>query len=149
MLGTDAIISLRVDPAPTVEAELVFAGHGLSIPEANHDDFAGLDVRGKLVVYLAGRPRRYRDRWPRICNQPPSEPRCLKRRGAIGTVSILNPKNMDIPWERPALARFKPSMALADPAMDESRGLKLAVTVNPAHADKMLRRLGPHLPGDP
>jgi Zn-dependent M28 family amino/carboxypeptidase len=66
----------------------------------------------------------------------------LKRHGAIGIVSILNPKNMDIPWERLALARFQPSMVLADPEMDESRGLKLAVTVNPAHADKFLAGSG-------
>ena len=47
----------------------------------------------------------------------------LKRHGAIGAVNILNPKNMDIPWERLALARFQPAMVLADPAMDDSRGL--------------------------
>ena len=40
----------------TIEAPLVFAGHGLQIPEAHHDDFAGLDVRGKLVVILSGAP---------------------------------------------------------------------------------------------
>ena len=56
VLGQDAIISSRVEPAPSLEAELVFAGHGLSIPEAHHDDFAGLDVRGKLVVFLTGAP---------------------------------------------------------------------------------------------
>ncbi len=66
----------------------------------------------------------------------------LKRHGAIGIVTILNPKNMDIPWERLALARFQPAMVLADPAMDESRGLKLAVTVNPDHADKLLAGTG-------
>jgi hypothetical protein len=56
VLGRDAIISLRIDPEATVEAELVFVGHGLSIPEVNHDDFAGLDVQGRVVVFLAGAP---------------------------------------------------------------------------------------------
>ena len=73
-LGRDAIISLRVDPAPTVEAELVFAGHGLSIPEADHDDFVGLDVRGKLVVYLAVRHHRSPGRWPPTCSLSANEP---------------------------------------------------------------------------
>ncbi len=41
---------------PSVDAPLVFAGYGLSIPEAGHDDFAGLDVRGKIVVVLSGGP---------------------------------------------------------------------------------------------
>jgi hypothetical protein len=54
VLGRDAILSARVEPAPSLETGLVFAGYGLSIPEAHHDDFAGLDVRGKLVVALLG-----------------------------------------------------------------------------------------------
>jgi Peptidase family M28 len=137
-LGTDAIISLRIDPAPMVEAELVFAGHGLSIPEANHDDFAGLDVRGKLVVYLAGAPPSIPGPLAAHMQSAAERAAVLKRHGAIGTVNIPNPKNMDIPWERVALARFQPSMVLADPSMDETRDLKLAVTVNPDHADKFL-----------
>ena len=39
--------SLRVDPAPEVDAGLVFAGYGLSIPEAGHDDFRDLDARAR------------------------------------------------------------------------------------------------------
>ena len=66
----------------------------------------------------------------------------MKRLGAIGIVSIMNPRHMDIPWERAALARFMPSMSLADPAMDETRGMKLAVTINPPHADKLLAGSG-------
>jgi Peptidase family M28 len=141
-LGRDAVISLRIDPAATVEAEMVFAGHGLSIPEANHDDFAGLAVRGKLVVFLAGAPPSIPGPLAAHMQSAGERAALLKRHGAIGVVNILNPKNMDIPWERLALARFQPSMILADPAMDESRGLKLAVTVNPAHADKLLAGSG-------
>ena len=52
-LGLDATISLQVDPAATVDAELVFAGYGFAVPEAGHDDFRDLDVRGKVVVFLS------------------------------------------------------------------------------------------------
>lgn len=34
----------------------VFAGHGIQEPTLNHDDFRGLDVRGKVVVFLDGMP---------------------------------------------------------------------------------------------
>jgi hypothetical protein len=142
VLGRDAIISLRIDPAPAVEAELVFVGHGLSIPEANYDDFAGLDVSGKLVVFLAGAPPSIPGPLAAHMQSAGERAAVLKRHGAIGAVSIANPKNMDIPWDRLTLARFQPSMILADPAMDESRGLKLAVTVNPDHADKWLSGSG-------
>lgn len=142
VLGEDAIISLRIDPAPVVEAEMVFAGHGLSIPEANYDDFASLDVRGKLVVMLAGAPPSVPGPLAAHMQSGAERASVLKSHGAIGTVSILNPKNMDIPWARAALSRFQPSMALADPSLDESRGLQLSVVVNPAHADRLLAGSG-------
>ncbi|MGP0065084.1 MAG: M28 family metallopeptidase [Isosphaeraceae bacterium] len=142
VLGHDAIISSRVDPAPMIEAPLVFAGYGLQIPEAHHDDFAGLDVRGKLVVILSGAPTAIPG--PLAAHMQSGDERAglLKRLGAVGMASIANPKNMDIPWERSSLARFMPAMKLADPSMDATRGLKLAVTVNPAHADKLLAGSG-------
>ncbi len=114
----------------------MFAGHGLRIPEAHHDDFAGLDVRGKLVVILSGAPASIPGPLAAHMQSPAERATLLGRLGAIGIVSIANPKNMDIPWERSSLARSMPSMSLADPTMDETRGLKLYVTVNPAHADK-------------
>jgi hypothetical protein len=142
ILGQDAIISSRVEPAPTIEAELVFAGYGLTIPEAHHDDFAGLDVGGKLVVFLTGAPASIPGPLASHMQSPAERAALFKHAGAIGAVSIANPKHMDMPWERSSLARFMPSMSLADPAMDETQGLKLYVTINPAHADKLFAGSG-------
>jgi Zn-dependent M28 family amino/carboxypeptidase len=135
-LGTDAIVSLRVDPAKAVEADLVFGGYGLAVGQSEHDDFRDLDVRGKVVVYLSGAPGSVPG--PLAAHSQSSSERAsaLRRAGAIGAVRILNPKSMDIPWERAALARTMPSMTLADPAMDETRGQSLEVILNPAHAEK-------------
>ena len=141
-LGDDAMISLRVDPAPSVEAPLVFAGYGLSIPEVGHDDFKGLDARGKLVVFLQGAPPNVPGPLAAHSQSAGERAEALRKAGAIGFVSIQNPKNMDIPWPRVALSRFFPSMVLADPALDEGRGLKLAVAFNPAHAEKLLAGSG-------
>ena len=41
----------------TIAAKVVFAGHALAIPELGIDDFAGLAVRGKVVLALRGGPR--------------------------------------------------------------------------------------------
>jgi hypothetical protein len=142
VLGTDAILSTRVEPVPSLEAGLVFAGYGLSIPEAHHDDFDGLDVRGKLVVILSGAPASIPGPLASHMQSAGERAATLKRLGAIGLVSIMNPRSMDIPWERVALARFMPSMSLADPALDESRGLKLMVTINPAHAERLFAGSG-------
>lgn len=51
----DAFLSM----SPTdmnIEGEMVFAGHGVSSPRNNHDDYAGLDVKGKVVVLMEGLP---------------------------------------------------------------------------------------------
>ena len=55
-LGDDAILSTRVDLAPSVAAPLVFVGYGLTIPEMKYDDLAGLDLKGKIVVVMSGSP---------------------------------------------------------------------------------------------
>ncbi len=41
----------------TVEAEVVFAGYGISAPALGYDDYAGLDVRGKIVLVAQDFPR--------------------------------------------------------------------------------------------
>src|SRR5262245_19321749 len=55
-LGEDATIGLRIDPAPAVEAPLVFVGYGLKIPERNIDDLTGLSLKGAVVVYISATP---------------------------------------------------------------------------------------------
>ncbi len=40
-----------------VEAEVVFAGYGLTAPELGYDDYAGLDVKGKELVVARDFPR--------------------------------------------------------------------------------------------
>jgi len=40
----------------TFEGEVVFAGYGISLPEKEYDDYAGIDVTGKAVVILRHHP---------------------------------------------------------------------------------------------
>ena len=140
VLGDEATFSMRIEPAPHVEAPLVFAGYGLQVPEAKHDDLAGLDLKGKIVLLLTGGPSSIPG--PLLAHYQNTRWAYLKQAGAIGVVSIQNPKGQDIPWERSKLARFLPSMAIADPALDESSGQQLAVTVNPATAEKFFEGPG-------
>jgi Zn-dependent M28 family amino/carboxypeptidase len=141
-IGDDAIVSARVDTAPATDAPMIFAGYGLTIPEANYDDFAGLDVKGKVVVYLAGAPPKVPGPLASHYQAAAERNAALRRVGAVGAVSIPNPAHMDIPWARAATARAIAAMALDDPALDDSQGLRLAVTLNPASADKVLEGTG-------
>src|SRR5579862_3024752 len=131
-LGEDAIIGLRVMPAPEVDAPLVFAGYGLKVPEKNYDDFGGLDVRGKIIVIFAGSPAEIPGSLASHYQTALERWKVLRAAGAIGIVSLMNPASMDIPWSRIALNRAHPTMDLDYPEFNETQGAKLTVTVNPA-----------------
>src|SRR4051812_17180015 len=41
----------------TTSGAIVFAGYGISAPELDYDDYAGIDVRGKLVLIFDHEPQ--------------------------------------------------------------------------------------------
>jgi Zn-dependent M28 family amino/carboxypeptidase len=141
-LGEDANISLRSDAAATLDAPLVFVGYGMRVPERQFDDLAGEDLTGAVAVYLAGSPSDIPGPLQAHYQSAGERWSALKRAGAVGAISIANPKSMDIPWSRSTLGRLQPSMVLADPALDDAAGQRLAATMNPAHADKLLAGSG-------
>lgn len=141
-LGEDAIFSTRVDLAPRVEAPLVFVGYGLSIPEKGYDDFAGLDLKGKVAVLFTGSPADMPGALASHYQTAAERWKALQKAGAVGVIGIPNPAVMDIPWSRISLNRAHPSMALAGPQFDETPGEQLAVTFNPAKAEQLFAGSG-------
>jgi Zn-dependent M28 family amino/carboxypeptidase len=143
VLGDDAYFYTRVDLAPEeISAPLVFAGYGLKIPENNYDDLSGLDLKGKIVVYLAGSPSDVSTALSAHYQTLGERWKALKQAGVIGIVSIPNPASMDIPWSRMSLNRAHPSMDLADPEFNDTSGLKLSLTFNPGQAEKLFAGSG-------
>ena len=142
VLGDDATLSLRGDIQENTEAGAVFVGYGLQVPEKKYDDLAGLDLKGKIAVYLAGGPGSIPGPLKAHYQSAGERWKYLKAAGAVGIATIQNPKSMDIPWSRARLARFMPAMSLADPSLEESEGLRLAVTINPERADKFFAGSG-------
>ncbi len=141
-LGEDAIFSTRVDLAPEVEAPLVFVGYGLSIPENDFDDLAGLDLKGKVAVLISGSPSQIPSALSAHHQTAAERWRPFRAAGAVGIVLIPNPASMDVPWSRIALNRLHPSMELAGAEFNETEGEKLALYFNPAHADKLFTGSG-------
>ena len=138
----DAFFSTRVDLGSSVEAPLAFAGYGLSVPEKNYDDLAGLDLKGKVAVIISGAPADIPGALASHYQSPGERWKALRKAGAIGTIIILNPASMDIPWSRISMNRTHPSMSLSGPEFDETAGEKLAVIFNPAHADMLFEGSG-------
>ena len=141
-LGEDAYFSTRVDLAPEAEAPLVFVGYGLSIPESNFDDLAGLDLKGKVVVLITGAPEQISSALAAHHQTAAERWKDLRRAGAVGIIAIPNPASMEAPWARSALNRLHPNMGLAGAEFNETDGEKLALYFNPAHADKLFEGSG-------
>ncbi|HXO39238.1 MAG TPA: M28 family metallopeptidase [Candidatus Acidoferrum sp.] len=141
-LGDDAIFSTRVNLAPVVNAPLVFAGYGLTIPELGHNDLADLNVRDKVVVIFAGAPAEIPGALASHYQSAGERWKALHKAGAVGVITILNPSAMDIPWSRISANRAHPSMALKGAEFDETAGEDLAVTFNPEKAQKLFEGSG-------
>jgi len=141
-LGDDAIFSTRVDLAPSVDAPLVFAGYGLTVPELGHDDLSGLDVRDKVVVIFPGAPAEIPGALASHYQTAGERWKTLRKAGARGVITILNPAAMDIPWSRISANRAHPSMALKGAEFDETNGEDLAVAFNPEKAQKLFEGSG-------
>jgi Zn-dependent M28 family amino/carboxypeptidase len=139
----DAFISSRsTRTSATLSAPLVFIGYGLQIPEKHLDELAGLDLKGKIVVYLAGSPSDIPTALASHYQTAGERWKSLHAAGAIGTITIFNPASMDIPWSRISVNRNHPSMDLGDPEFNETPGLQLGVSFNPAFAEQLFSGSG-------
>jgi Zn-dependent M28 family amino/carboxypeptidase len=142
-LGDDAFFSTRVEGSDDeVNAPLVFAGNGLRVTESHVDDLEGLDLKGKVVVYLAGSPSTVPGSLAAHYGGLAQRWKSYATAGAVGMIVIPNPASMDIPWSRMSLNRAHPSMDLADPEFNEIAGLKIALVFNPASAEALFAGSG-------
>jgi hypothetical protein len=70
-----------------VSGGIVFAGFGVVSPELNRDDFAGLDIKGKVVITISGQPEGVdAAAWKRATN-PQTRGMNVFGRGAVALVA--------------------------------------------------------------
>jgi len=74
--------------AHAVEAPAVFVGQGVHAPELQHDDFKGLDVRGRIAVLFSGAPARFDNDRRAFYSSSREKLRALVARGAVGVVFV-------------------------------------------------------------
>ena len=85
----------------TTEASLVFVGYGVSAPELGYDDFAGLDVRGKVLVAFRGAPPRFPNDERAYYSNGVVKDQLAASHGAIGVLQVQKPADeARAPWER-------------------------------------------------
>jgi hypothetical protein len=135
-LGDDMVLSAGVLQPARVDAALVFVGYGLRVPEAGYDDFAGIDLRGKIAVLLSGAPTSVPGPLQAFARAE-TLAKTLEAMGAAGVLSIQTPNVMEVPWERIKLASQQPGMYLSEPDLRRYHAPALVGAVNPASAPRL------------
>jgi len=72
----------------SVSAPLVFVGYGISAPEKGRDDYAGVDVKGKIVVLLTGAPTSFQTEERAHYGNGTVKRLEAAKRGAVGVISM-------------------------------------------------------------
>ncbi|GAA5134049.1 M28 family metallopeptidase [Thalassotalea piscium] len=75
-----------------LEAEAVFAGYGVIAADFGYDDYKDLDVQGKVVVVLTGRPDDLPSEEGAHLGSSKEKLRHAAERGAVGFITIHTPK---------------------------------------------------------
>jgi Zn-dependent M28 family amino/carboxypeptidase len=140
-LGQDAVIGVSAHTADHLEAAAVFAGYGLSVPEMKFDDLGGQNVRGKIVVYLSGGPADMPGPVKAHYQSGEERSKALLKAGAVGTISLQNPRSAEVPWSRTASQSLLPRMQLSNPGAAVP-SLAISITFNNAHAQMLFAGSG-------
>ena len=105
-----------------VRAPVVFAGYGITAPEYNYDDYAGIDVKGKIVFILRHEPGEedstsvFMGKQLTDHSNMRTKVRIAVEHGAVGMLVATDPLNHGLltprgfPW--PSLSRIIPKDAL-------------------------------------
>ncbi len=122
-----------------IDAPLVFVGHGISDARLGIDDYAGLDVRGKIVVALEGTPRglpteiaAHLDSWKQ---------QMAAAKGAVGVIEVAGTGN------RPGFDRVRYyDRAVVDwvrgPAERNASSTGLSIALSSSVAERLFKAAG-------
>jgi hypothetical protein len=141
-LGDDATLDVNSHAAENVEATAVFVGYGLTVPELHYDDLAGLDVKGKIAVFVTGGPADMSGPIKAHYQSGEERRRAFAKAGIIGAISIPNPRSAEVPWSRMAASRFQQRMELRDPGHDVPPPYQVTIQFNPARAEMLFSGSG-------
>jgi hypothetical protein len=72
--------------------KLVFVGYGIVAPELQHNDYQDMDVKGKIVVTLSGKPKSFPSEEGAHFGSSREKLRHASDNGAVGFISISTPR---------------------------------------------------------
>lgn len=134
----DVLVGLNpAEPHLDVTAPLVFVGYGLENARFGLDDYAGLDVKGKIVVTLRGYPRGLPSE--EGAHLSATKAQLAQAHGAIGMLSVGTLQSMKArPWARMVQFADEPGFTWVAPdgvPFDEAPGIRATASLNDPAAD--------------
>ena len=112
--------SMRNDSVTGAKGEAVFVGYGIVAPEHNWNDYAGIDVKNKIVVTLVNDPGlrdstifrgpilTYYGRWTYKIEE-------ARRQGAAGILMVHTPEGATYPWTTVQSGWTGPQVRIEEP----------------------------------
>lgn len=138
---------VQPDPARTtseVTAPAVFAGFGISAPDLKWDDYARIDVRGKIAVILAGSPGQFPPTLRAHHASSANKISLAAERGAVAVVIVRGPESEKrYPWDRMTRGAKLPSFRWVGPDGEVARyhpELKAVATISLSTATSLFSR---------
>jgi hypothetical protein len=141
-LPDEALVSPSARETRTeVSGRLVFVGYGVTAPELQHDDYDGLDARGRIAVMLHGGPPTFASEQRAHFSSAHHKLRNAADHGAVGAILIMSPATLkQYAWSRMAMSHKEASLTWLGPGGQphtiEPR-LKALATVNPDGAARL------------
>ncbi len=134
----DVLVGLNAaEPKLDVTASLVFVGYGLENARFGLDDYAGLDVKGKIVVTLRGYPKGLPSE--EGAHLSATKAMIAQAHGAIGMLSIGTIQSMKArPWARMVQFADEPGFTWVSPEgvpFDEAPGIRASASLDDPAAE--------------
>lgn len=100
-----------------ISAAVVFAGFGVTAAGLGYDDYAGLDVEGKIVAHLNNAPASFPNDQRAYYSSSVVKRTLAADRGAVGMIAIYRPEDEKrLPWERIIKGKDRPRIRWLDPS---------------------------------
>lgn len=144
--GETAVVRAPVTQASAAaKGDIVFAGYGIVLPELGRDDFAGLDLNGKIALIFAGLPDGTVEpsEAMRLQSARAAKLENAARAGAAGAILVYDAPPEDETWQRARSAAGRTEMQIDAPVVVQG---PLYAVVGRAAGSALARGLGTDLP---
>jgi Peptidase family M28 len=142
--GDDFIMrGSEVGPDLSIEAPVVFVGYGVRTPDGKYDDYAGVDVKGKIVAVLIGAPPSLPSELRAHLSSAREKQRTAREHGAVGSLVLWTARDdKTLPWPRVVIGAGFPSMRWLGPdglPSDSFPQIKVGAILSQAASERLFQ----------